>query len=521
MLAVLASSLPMLVGYAVQTPDQRFMGTLYDRADYFTNLAKIQLGLRGEYRYRSLFTSEPVSSEPILYYYITLGAVGRLFGASATFMYEGSRLLGGLVALGLVYKFIARFIDDVSRRRLIFLLAITGSGLGWLLIGTPLFSYPQQSPMDFWLADGYLIFSIMGFSHFTWSLAALLAAFMAWLDYAEAPSWRRLLWLVAFAALLGFIQIFEIVLLDVVLALDAVRRLYAKRAFWWPYVGAGLGVGAVELVGGLPFVYALKTNPLLQLWSYQGRTLSPAPQYFLEGYGLLWLLAGVGLWLAWQRRNERLVFPALWLLGVALIVYTPNTIQYRWILGLAVPLTILAGFGFTEVVRPWLLRRLPARWQGPRAVWWLTAFMLILLMPSTLYVVAGNTFLAANHWREAFVSSGQVAAIDWLQTNVQRDDIVLADLKIGGALPGWIGQHSYFGHFAETMDFDGKQNRINQFFADMSDADRRAMLRSGNIRYVYFGPDEKSLGHFNPATVPYLILRYQSADTAIYQVQDP
>jgi uncharacterized membrane protein len=142
-------------------------------------------------------------------------------------------------------------------------------------------------------------------------------------------------------------------------------------------------------------------------------------------------------------------------------------------------------------------------------------------MPSTLYVVGEFTFLASVHWKEAFVSGGQVAAIDWLQANTQREEIVLANLKVGGALPGWIGQHTYFGHFAETIDFDGKQRLIQRFFSDMPDSDRRTLLRANNIHYIYYGPDEQGLGSYDPSVQTFLTRRFQSGDTTIYQVVDP
>lgn len=521
LLVLLVSSLPMLVGYAVQTPDQRFMGTLYDQPDYFINLARVQLGARSEFRFRSIVTSEPHASEPILYYYIMLGAVGRLLGLSVTAIYEISRLLGGLVELALIYKFIARFVSEIGIRRLSFLLVSLASGLGWLLIFTPWFSRPNQSPMDFWLADGYLIFSLLGFSHFGWSLAALLAAFLAWLDYAEAPTVNRLLWLMAFGLLLSFIQIFEIVLLDAVILLDGLRRLYLARTRWKAFLAAGIGVGLLQLLAGLPFALALQTNPLVRVWADQVRPVMPPPQYLVEGYGLLWVLAGVGLVVAWHSRSQVLAFPAIWLVGVTFFIYIPNPFQYRLLLGLEVPLGLFAGLGFAKTICPWVLAHLPLRWQSPRVGWWLTALTLIALLPSTLYVISGNVLLAATHWQGAYVTGGQVAAIDWLQANAQRDEIVLAELKIGGALPGWIGQHTYFGHFGETINFSQKQQLVDQFFSTMPDPERRTLLRNNDIRYIYYGPDEKRLGNFDPTHESYLSMRYQSADTAIYAVVNP
>ncbi len=520
-LALLVSSLPMLAGYAAQTPDQRFVGTVYDVQDYFSNLAKAQLGLRGEYRYRSLFTSEPHASEPIIYFYILLGAVARLSGLSPQLIYELSRWSGGLVLLALIYKFIAYYIEAVAIRRLSFILALTASGLGWLLISTPAFSFPNQSPIEFWLADGYILFSIMAFAHFGWSIAAMLAAFLAWQAYADDPSPKRFVWLLAFSSLLGLIQIFELALFDLVIGLDALYRLYRDRSRWKSFFAAGFIIALTQFAILWPYLWATQTNPMIQVWTQQSRTLSPPPQYFLFGYGLLWVLVILGFIWAWRQRVTTLIFPALWLGAVALLLYSPDGIQYRWLEGVQVPLSIFAGLGLAYVARPWLLAHLPARWASPRAGWWITVLSFIILMPSSLYLVAGNTLLASIHWKEAYFTGGQMAGMNWLQANTQPDDIVLSDLKIGGALPGLMGHHPYYGHWAETMNVAAKKQLVEQFFSTMTDADRQALLHDNHIHYVFYGPDEQKLGAFNPSAVTYLSSRYQSGDTTIYAVVEP
>lgn len=520
-LALLISSLPILVGYAAQTPDQRFVGAIYDVPDYFSHLAKIQLGRRGEFRYRSLFTAEQHPSEPIISYYITLGVIARMFGLPAPVIYEVSRLLGGAVLLAMVYKFVAYYVEEVDLRRLIFSLAIVASGVGVFLIATPAFSYPNQSPIEFWLADGYLLFSTTAFPHFGWSIAALLGAFLAWQAFAQDSHRSNLAWLIAFVALVGLIQIFELALLDAVIGLDALRRLYGDRGRIKAFAVVGAILTVVELALVWPYLAALQANPLIQVWSAQSRTLSPPPYYYLAGYGLLWLMVGAGLAWMWRRRDTRLVFPALWLGAVAVLVYTPNGIQYRWLEGLPVPLAIFAGIGLARVIRPWILGRLPAAWSRPRASWWVTGLALLALAPSTLYLVAGNSYLAAVHHKAAFLTGGQVAGIEWLRANSRPDDTVLADLAVGEALPGWTGHRSFYGHWAETMNYKAKGQLVQEFFSSMPDADRRELLRDYGVHYVFYGPAERALGNFDPAAAQYLKLSHQAGGVQIYEVLSP
>ena len=199
-LALIASSLPILAGYLAQTDELRFAGAVYDTEDYFSHLAKIQLGARGEYRFRSLFTAEPHPSEPIIYTDILLGAIAGPLHIPLPLIYELSRLTGAIALLVMVYKFIARAIPEVALRRLAFIIAIVSSGLGWLFISSAWFSYPNVSPIDFWLADGYLMFSIMAFPHFGWSIAAMLGAFLG-----PDRGLATILWTFYFGACVGLI----------------------------------------------------------------------------------------------------------------------------------------------------------------------------------------------------------------------------------------------------------------------------------------------------------------------------
>ncbi len=515
-LALIASSLPILAGYLAQTDELRFAGAVYDTEDYFSHLAKIQLGARGEYRFRSLFTAEPHPSEPIIYTDILLGAIAGPLHIPLPLIYELSRLTGAIALLVMVYKFIARAIPEVALRRLAFIIAIVSSGLGWLFISSAWFSYPNVSPIDFWLADGYLMFSIMAFPHFGWSIAAMLGAFLAWQNYADDPCPQKLFWLIGLSTLLGLIQIFELALLDGVIALDALRRLRRDRPLLGPFITAALPMGLLQLLIVWPYLLATQ-NPLVQVWQSQSRTLSPSPLHYLVGYGLLWPLVGLGLWWAGRQRAGRLAFPAIWLAVVAVLVYSPNDIQYRWLEGLPVPLAIFAAIGLYDVFIPFLERRSPSL-PSPRFRWWMMVLVVIATMPSTLYLIAGNTLLAASHRDKLFYTRGQLAAMDWLAENTQPDDTVLSSLKLSTAIPGWTGHRVFVGHWAETMFYTQKVDQVYAFFNEMSDDERKELLRQQNIRYVLFSLRERLISRLDP--VPdYLTLQYQNDDAAIYEVR--
>jgi hypothetical protein len=526
LLTLLISTLPVLVGYLAQTPELRFIGTVATVQDYNGHLGRIHLGARGELRYRSLFTPEPHPSEPVILYDFVLGYAASRVGLSAPLTYELSRLAGGLAVLLAAYLFIAMYIAGVSTRRLAFILAIVSSGLGWLVLTHPSFSYPHQSPIDFWLADAYLFFSIMGFPHFGWATTALLLGFMSWQCYRERPGARWLIALAGCCLALGFLQIFELVLLSVVIAADAVVWLMRRPPSTRVKAVQTAGIAALVLAPLCaamvwPYVRGLQTNPMFQVWNAQSRTVSPPPLYYLVGYGLLWPLVGLGLWWVWRRRDPNFIFPVVWVAMVAALVYSPNRIQYRWLEGVQVPLAMLGAVGLERVLAPAVASRLSRVIHSTLREWWVVALVVLATMPSTLYLVAGNALLSVNHWPKAFLTRGEMDGIEWLGRNSEPDDVVLAGPDIGNAIPGRIGHRVFYGHYAETMYVDQKLALIASFYSDMSEADRRALLQDYGIRFVFLGPRERALGAFDPASAPYLFEVFRDGDVALYRVELP
>jgi uncharacterized membrane protein len=75
------------------------------------------------------------------------------------------------------------------------------------------------------------------------------------------------------------------------------------------------------------------------------------------------------------------------------------------------------------------------------------------------------------------------------------------------------------GHWAETVDFVGKETTVNQFFSSStSNAWRQELLNQFNVRYVWFGPREQVLGDFDPSTAAYLAPVYQNETIIIFAV---
>jgi uncharacterized membrane protein len=113
----------------------------------------------------------------------------------------------------------------------------------------------------------------------------------------------------------------------------------------------------------------------------------------------------------------------------------------------------------------------------------------------------------------------ELEAMDWLAAHTQPADIVLSSYQVGNYIPARAGNRVFLGHGPETIHVEEKENIVGQFFqAQTSDAYRKETLRQYNIAYVFYGPVERALGDFQPATSPYLKEVFTNDRYAIYEV---
>ena len=109
--------------------------------------------------------------------------------------------------------------------------------------------------------------------------------------------------------------------------------------------------------------------------------------------------------------------------------------------------------------------------------------------------------------------------MDWLVAHTQPGDIVLSSFEVGNYIPARAGNRVFLGHGPETIYVEEKENIVGQFFqAQTSDAYREEILGQYNVAYLFYGPVERALGDFQPATRPYLKEAFTNGRYTIYEV---
>jgi hypothetical protein len=523
-LTLAVSCLPYAMGYGFASPGWDFCGFIINAEDSNTYLAAMQQGAQGAWRFHLLYTSEDHPGTLLYLFYLLLGHLSALTGLPLILTYHLSRLVCGLTFLMVAYWFIAFFIRRRAVRWVAYLLVCFSSGLGWLVLLIRPTPPGGISPIDFWLMDAYTFFTILLVPHFCLGVALLLLVFTFMLDYFHCVRLRPLVMAVIASWFLAVIHPYLLLIAGCVLAGYWLLLLYLRRKLPFDEAKGMITLGC-SLIPPLSYYYwTLASDPVLRTFSEQDITMSPPPPFYILGYGLVFLLAVGGFIHILRQRRERELFLIAWLAVVAIMLYFPFKVQRRSITGLHIPLCILASLGLFKYVLPTVYRSRVSRaiskalsYDRRRLRLFVLNLIVVATFPSNLYLLAGSSLAAWQGHPALFHTEAENQAIDWLADNSQPTDTILCSYWVGNYIPARIGHRVFLGHWDETIDYIQKRGITEVFFQSQTDdSTRLSILREYGIAYLFYGPQERSLGDFNPANHPYLVKRFANDQVSIY-----
>lgn len=506
---ILVTSIPYIAGFLPKASGNVFIGAVFDEEDYFSHLAAMWQGYRGAWTFQLLATPEPHEGVHLIYlFYLGLGHISRLLGMTPQAIYHIGRAVFGYLALIVTYRFIALFLKP-AQRKTAFLLVGTASGLGWLTQIIAPAQPPTLTPIDFWMIGAYYFFSILIFPHFSISIIMLLTGFIALLRH-DSPTKSDVVLAFAAGLVLSLVHPFLLLLFDGVPALYFGLRAWQARR--WP-IREGLilfFIGLSQLPIVLYVFWILNTRSPFVAWQAQNLTLSPPIHYYVMGYGLLLLLAAIGLRYYFQHARHAAFIP-IWIGVAAIASYLPWSMQRRFLTGFQVTIAILAACGLSQLTNRF--GRTPLR------AWWLKVSFVLFAAISNIYLIAGYTTVALLELPAYYHAPDEFAALTWLQTHTPWDQTVLAAYDTSARIFGQIGHRIVAGHWTETANVESKTREVAAFFDAATTADKRqATLARWCVRYVVVGPEERTLGDFDAASSPLLEEAFTNEDVTIYRV---
>jgi len=528
LMALGITSLPYILGYASATADMQFGGVVMNFEDAHGYLAKMRQGAEGKLVYHIPFTSEDHEGAFVGGFFLALGWASALTGLPVMWTWHLSRVVFGFLLLLSSYLFIAFFLEDKAQRLVAYLLTCFSAGFGWLVLLTGRFTILGFDLIDFKMPEAHTFFTILTFPHFAVGANLLLVIFMLALLFHRTQRFRHMVLAGVASFVLGVVHPYNMLIVAGTLGLWLLVILWRERRF---PTREATGVILIGLMALPPFIYyshVFSTNPAFMAWAAQSGSPSPHPIHYLLGYGPLLILALPAMVQLAGKGSVTSALPLIWVIVVAALIYAPLKQQRRMVEGVHIPLSILATMGLYSFYLPRLVRsktlRKLATLRGssytPRRMRTFIIFLvLIITVPSNLYILASLAVTALAHPYPFFHERAENEAIDWLANETEPTDTVLAAYGTGSYIPSRINHRVFVGYWAETAECEAKIAMLDRFFhAETPDSWRLRLLEEYDIAYLFYGPREKALSGFEPKHEPYLVEVHANLEVSIYEV---
>jgi hypothetical protein len=395
--------------------------------------------------------------------------------------------------------------------RAAFLRASLGSGVGWLqlIAGVPL---KPISPIDFWLIDAYVFFSISLFPAFSYSLILMTFSLKLFLDYLTEPKWSLVAAICILAIACQVTNPIAFVVIDMAFVGAVLFQWMQNKKIDKNHIAA-LFMIALAQIPLLAYNYSvLVNNPVWSVYTAQNKTLSPPPSFYFWGFAPFWVFALPGIFFAARRRNAISGALLAWVFSAFALAYFPVAIQRRFLLGVTIPLGMLAVGGLDEIVN-WASKKFIPLINRKNIL--LVSYISFACI-STLYFMLGSSMHLKTLPENRFYPREIQKALTWLDRNARPDDLILSSMPTGELIAQYTDLRVYLGHEIETLYFGRKSDEVKRFFNNEMDSRWLADTSAG---WVFYGPHEKDLVADGDFSLPTGEVVYQSQNIIIYKVK--
>lgn len=435
--------------------------------DYPTYLTKMKIGFEGGWQYINRYTTEAHNPSYIFMFYILLGHVVRVLGLDIAWTYHVVRILLSFMALGILYKFLAKY-SGSNKPLMLFILAVFISGT---------FSIKLD------LAPQYHIFSgMMGFAHYPLTLSCLLIFFDSTFDYAREKGIKGLIKAVIALNVLAIVHPFMVVLAGLVATATVILNGNFRASL--PL----LAVSALSVTPGmLYFYYVFSHNPVLMGWRQQATDAFSLINIILFGIASIYAYGAVFLiFLGKLKRTPLLSLSVSWLtIGLVLSYTSLISSSLQWLFFSSLPIACLSWefINYLEKTGVFQVKI------GGRSV--VTRLLICFpLLPSLIFLifldVQALSFVSAKEEHSnIFINKRDMQCLQWLDENAGQGDIVLTDSEWGLLIPVFTGSLSYLGHHHETLQYKEKKEQVERALSrGYPEGLTEIFLFEKNIKYI-------------------------------------
>ena len=494
-----------------------FSGFLFGTEDGNSYIAKMLNGAAGDWFFKTPYTAETQKGLLAFLPYILLGKLssGVEQHAQLLVLFQIFRVFSIFLFVFSTFDFIYYFIKDIKLTRIGVIFACLGGGLGWLSIFGLQNWWGNQIPLEFYSPESFGFLSIYGLPHLAFARAFLLWGILNYLKALKSTQPSPFLFRSGiFLFMIGFFQplttAIGIGLLFAYNGFLLINESLKEKNILKGMKGINQNLKYMVLVSLAPAIWVIynfisfSTDPFLEIWQKQNIILSPPVRDYILAYILLLPLMIGGFHHILKLRKQELYLVLVWILCFPLLAYAPYNLQRRLPEGIWIAI-IVVSLVFVSQQR-----------KNKRLV----IFLLGLSILPQLIILSAGTQLALDPKEPVFRPAEEVNAFLFLAENAQPGDIVLASYDSSNPLPAWAPVRTLTGHGPESVNLQLYEKAIKEFFSEETSQDVRInILGSNDVDFVFWGPNEKALGSWDPGTDENIVLIYDQGNYKIYSVK--
>lgn len=476
------SSLPNWMGRSLQNEQVSFRGQYFDSQDYAVDIAMMQAGMQGEWCYHMRFTTEEHKAVSIRLFYLALGHISKALGLQPETAYGLFRWIFGYLALFSIYGLCRNYFKKKLLLWAAFLLTVFGSGLGWLQLLAG-WQFGPITPIDFWLIDAYVFFSLSLFPHFSCTIALMAFGLLGFLKFLESRKRGYILLVCLAGVITQMVNPIAFIVVDAAILFVVIAALIKDHTRWKSTLVAMSAIALSQIPLLIYNLIILSRDPIWSQYAAQNITLSPSPVHYLMGFGLFLPMVVIGTVFAFKERKPEFIGLVGWLLSAFILAYLPTLIQRRFLLAITIPLAILAIHGLDKLIG----------WMGEKALHRKPIIVMttvLLVSISSIYLIYGNMQVLKTLPDSTFYPSSLDPAFKWLTANASPTDYVLAAENTSQLVAQKSGLRVYAGHEMETIHYSNKLKQVAAWY--QSNLPDTALADSG-VKWVIYGPYEERL----------------------------
>lgn len=422
--------LPYILGYVNTPKNSIFTGLILNTGDPGSYLSKMRNAEHGFHFINNFTTGETYGGYHFLFY-ILLGKVAVYFNLQPIYIFHISRVIISLLFAVYLYKLLDEFKLKSYQKNLIAFLVLFCSNFSFVINYKDLIK-PYNTYAPTFIADMFVSTAALYMPHIIFTMLLQVISFKIMLHYKENRALNGLK--ISFLLLLiAFIHSFTAFMMGVIYGVNILLSDIDHKEINYKNLMLLLLLGVFPFPYMLYSLYAFSNYPMLIKWQEQGVTMFWSFRYFIGMTGLFFVISMFIFLLKWTWTKERRPL-ALWVLLSWICAIYPTYFQIRFTEGIIIPIAILFGWYFTEKMNFNHVIKI---------------LLIIILTFNTFILAIAPLFFKSPL---SYLNQEQVEIYEWIEENVNYDEIILSNFVNGNLIPGFTGKKVALGHSYETID---------------------------------------------------------------------